>query len=158
MEIVILDDMVATFNTTWVRLANTAGHDQIKPGDEFKENGALEEFSVEATSFSPVPGASRIRLLRAHHSTKAEVHKSGAVLSMQRADISEVFASYQVKMDAEHNGSVEAPVIATVEPDIPDTIVVGGTEYANPAKRGRGRPKGSPNKPKQPLVPAWPSV
>lgn len=148
MEIVILDDMVATFNTTWVRLANTAGHEAIKPGDEFQENGALEEFSVEATSFSPVPGASRIRLLRAHHSTKAEVHKAGAVLSktnfpaMGASIVAPVISVGEVAEDGSQPFSVTATVV------MEDVA----------AKRGRGRPKGSPNKPKQPLVPVWPGV
>lgn len=148
MEIVILDDMVATFNTTWARVANTSGHEQIKPGDEFKENGALEEFSVEATSFSPVPGASRIRLLRAHHSTKPEVHKAGAVLSktnfpaMGMSIVAPVISVGEVAEDGSQPFSVTATVV------MEDVA----------AKRGRGRPKGSPNKPKSPLVPAWPGV
>jgi len=157
VEIVLLDDLVASHNTVWVRLANTTGHDQIKPGDEFKEVGALEEFSIEATSFSPVPGASRLRLLRAHHSTKPEVHKAGAVLARTN-DTSTVGAwPGPVLLDAEQNGSAEAPAIL-VEPEaeIPEYITAGGTQYANPAKRGRGRPPGSKNKPKQ--IPAWPSV
>lgn len=151
MEIVILDDMVATFNTTWVRLANTAGHEAIKPGDEFQENGALEKFSVEATSFSPVPGASRIRLLRAHHSTKAEVHKAGAVLSKTN-DTSQIVSS-------QHNGdTADNLILGDLDHGVLRNTVSVPDDIPDPAKRGRGRPKGSPNRPKQPLAPAWPSV
>lgn len=168
MEIVLLDDMQATHLTTWVRLANTTGHDSIKPGDEFKEVGALEEFSVEAVSFSPVPGASRIRLLRAHHASKPEVHKAGAVLAqtngttliISSAHNGDTANNYMVdETGKEYVGGV-AVGLAEPQPDaeISDTIIAGGTEYANPAKRGRGRPKGSPNKPKQPLMPTWPGV
>lgn len=154
MEIVILDDMVATFNTTWVRLANTAGHEAIRPGDEFQENGALEEFSVEATSFSPVPGASRIRLLRAHHSTKAEVHKAGAVLRQtnetwpgRNAFVPDHPMASALDLEAMH---------MTVTDPYPD--IASDAQEEGPVKRGRGRPKGSPNKSKQPLVPVWPGV
>lgn len=174
MEVVILDDMVATFNTTWVRIANTTGAEQIKVGDEFQEAGALEEFKVEATSFSPVPGASRLRLLRAHHSTKAEVHKAGGVLRQIGQtlvigpgappiflDSLNYNASDAINVtDNPTNGSasaVENPSEAVAsESLVPDTILVSGTEYPNPAKRGRGRPPGAKNKPKQ--VPAWPGV
>lgn len=151
MEVVLLDDMIATFNTTWARIANTTGADQIKVGDEFQEVGALEQFQVEAVSPSPVPGASRLRLLRAHHSTRPEVHKAGAVLrsTSTRSEPMAVQASTATNhTDLLANGSASAV----------DNLNEGTTDPLA-TKRGRGRPPGAKNKPKAPMqVPAWPGV
>lgn len=166
-EVVILEDMVAGYNTTWARVANTTGSDKIKPGDEFREQGALEEFRVEATAFSPIPGASKLFLQRGHHSTRPEVHKTGAVLMQlnivaaaangrlaESAIATPLAGTTAVTVSTQAQNT--AVGIAEREPD-PDPLEA----FVNPQviKRGRGRPAGSKNKPKQTMQPpAWPGV
>lgn len=171
-EIVALQDMVATYSSGWLKIANTQGHDHIQIKDRFREQGfgdGAEELEVEGVDFSPIGGASRIFVRRAANNTKAETHKLGCVfLQTNQAGPITIGPGMPPVFLTESGGLANANYPATsvtmnngavglAEPDdIPDTIVAGGTEYANPAKRGRGRPKGSLNKSKQ--IPDWPSV
>lgn len=152
MEIVILDNMVATYAGNWVRVANTAGYDRIQIHDRFREQGfgeGAEEIEVEGVDFSPIGGASRLFVRRAANNTKAEIHKSGVVMLQTFPYVIEGDAKFAPDVFDQRLGpggadkvyQAVSEAMATVEP-----------------KRGRGRPKGSPNKPKQPLVPTWPGV
>lgn len=176
MQIVILSDLVGSYLSTWVRLANTAGYDQIKPGDRFREQGfgeGCEELEVDGVDFSPVGGASRLHVIRAGNNTRVEVHRAGMVFEQIFNSRVPLEVAYQPLRERLANGSDAAAVSNQPENGIsesvhvqspegreaPDLITAGGTQYANPAKRGRGRPPGSKNKPKPPLnVPAWPGM
>jgi hypothetical protein len=84
LEITVLRDVVAAYGTLWVPISNSHGIDQIKIGDEFRENGtgeAGEIVAVEALDLSPVPGASRLYFRRGEHATRVETHRLGAVFT-----------------------------------------------------------------------------
>lgn len=115
MEVVILTDMMNSYATTWVRIANTQGIAEIKMGDEFREFGtgeAGERFKIEGIDLSPIPGSSRLYLLRGHRVTQPQSHRAGAVLQPL---------------------TMAAPVQATgLLDDDPEPVAAG--------KRGRTRP------------------
>ena len=79
MELVVLENVVASYATLWLRVANTEGYDKVRVGDEFKPAGALEILGVENVDPSPVAGASRIRFRRGEHATPIEAHRLGTV-------------------------------------------------------------------------------
>jgi hypothetical protein len=81
MELVVLENVVASYATLWLRVANTEGYDKVRVGDEFKPAGALEILGVENVDPSPVAGASRIRFRRGEHATPVEIHRMGSVLT-----------------------------------------------------------------------------
>lgn len=165
-ELVLLQDVVASYGSLWVRIANTQGHDQIKMHDRFREQGfgeGAEELEIEGVDFSPVSGASRVFVRRAANNTRAEVHRMGAVMqrvATERVNISAVVAEV---LYPTANGSASAD--AQVAPAITTTSVEGIMDepLVTLPKRGRGRPKGARNKPKpqlqsRPEVPAWPGM
>lgn len=166
MEIVILDNMVATYAGNWVRIANAQGYDRIQIHDRFREQGfgeGAEEIEVEGVDFSPIGGASRLFVRRAANNTKAEIHKSGVVMLQTNVERE---ANVAAVMEVQAAGANPIPLHnLSVASGAGMTWGVNNTATASttamveePAKRGRGRPKGSPNKPKQPLVPTWPGV
>lgn len=176
MELVILQDVVASFSSNWLRVANTAGLNSVQIKDRFREQGfgeGAEELEVEGIDISPVGGASRIFFRRAANNTQAEVHKLGCVFLqtypvpplLQPIDANNALVNtgWHIPIstvNAAASGITVSDVqvntaVGIAEPEEPEFITAGGTQYANP-KRGRGRPPGSKNKPKQ--VPDWPNV
>jgi hypothetical protein len=156
MELILLNDVVASYGSLWLRVANSRDLPQVKIHDRFREQGfgeGAEELEVEGIDLSPVSGASRIFVRRAANNTKAEVHRLGAVMMQVNQDSVEVIREIREQRTEQllSNGSASAEELVTVE---------GSTEPLLSPKRGRGRPKGAKNKPKPPLtrVPAWPGI
>jgi hypothetical protein len=159
MELVLLQDVVASYGSLWIRVANTQGHEGIQMHDRFREKGfgeGAEELEIEGVDISPVSGASRIFFRRAANNTRAEVHRLGAVMQLVGSPTS---IAYGPSIDIRDNVLLTdiAQVVVKQLPEIPEGLVTP------PIKRGRGRPPGSKNKPKAPLqsrpqVPAWPGV
>ena len=80
---VVLQDVMSSYASTWLRIAKTQGTETIRVGDVFREVGfgeGAEEMKVEAFEISPIPGGSRLLLLRAYHSTPPQSYRTGAVL------------------------------------------------------------------------------
>ena len=79
----MLQDVMASYASTWLRIATTQGTDTIRVGDVFRESGSgegVEEMKVEAFEISPIAGGSRLLLLRCFHGTKPQTYRVGAVL------------------------------------------------------------------------------
>ena len=82
MEVVILNDVMASYASTWLRIATTQGTDTLRIGDVFREAGSgegAEEMKVEAFEISPIAGGSRMLVLRCFKG-KPQSYRLGAVL------------------------------------------------------------------------------
>lgn len=124
LEVVLLQDVMASFATNWHRIATTEGVDTIKIGDVFREKGAgpgAEEIKVEALDLSPIPGGSRLLINRSHNRVSPQSYRLGAVL--QRVETAVPSPAADLGMDLH----VTAPL-----------------EVAVPVKRGPGRPRKEP--------------
>jgi len=122
MELVLLADVQNGYASSWIRIANTAGVEDIHIGDCFREQGfgkGAEELKVAGVDISPVGGFSKLFVDRGANATQPEVHRLGCVFEMVSIAVGP----------------------STVSPAF-DSI----REQA--AGRGRGRPPGSKNKPK----------
>lgn len=83
IEVVLLQDVMATFASNWYRIANTDGVEDIRIGDVFREKGSgegAEEIRVEAVDISAVAGSSRLLVNRAHNRVAPQSYRMGAVL------------------------------------------------------------------------------
>ena len=79
MEIVIIEDLVASYRTGWVRIAKTSDSESLRIGDVLRRRGngqGSEELKVEAIS------EGRVLLLRGHGPTPVDVHFHGSVFTV----------------------------------------------------------------------------
>lgn len=174
MEIVLLGDVVASYGSLWCRVANTQGLSAIAIKDRFREQGfgeGAEELEVEGIDLSIVSGASRLFFRRAANNTKAEVHRLGSVMIQTNAPPAPLLitasnastggATY-TNFGYTTNGSASQDERVTSAVKTSDEGTTEPLESPQAVKRGRGRPKGSKNRPKQPFgrvtVPNWPNV
>lgn len=177
MQLVILKDAVAGYATLWLPVANTDDLDQIKIGDRFRAKGfgeGAEVLNVEAIDPSIIPGASRIFFNRGFGGTAVETHRLGQVFIRlnETSDKHVVLAAGDPPVTVRNGDTVTFPpyTMSISREDAEDMGLASVTPAseqtervleANPltAKRGRGRPPGSRNKPRQPLgLPTWPGV
>src|SRR5207247_3028283 len=89
LEVVILNEVMASYASTWLRIATTQGTETLKVGDVFRESGAgdgAEEMKVESFDISPIAGGSKMLVVRCHHVTKPQTYRLGAVLRRLESD------------------------------------------------------------------------
>src|SRR5665213_19760 len=85
MELVLLADVQNGYGSSWIRIANTAGVEDIHIGDCFREQGfgkGAEEFKVAGVDISKVGGFSKLFVDRGANATQPEVHRLGCVFEM----------------------------------------------------------------------------
>lgn len=115
LEIVLLQDVLSSYASNWLRMATTTGADTIKQGDVFRERGfgeGAEELLVDALDISPIPGGSRILFRRCHHSTKPQSYRMGAVLLRISEEVmhhAEPVPDVHMTAGAQHPAEAPAP-------------------------------------------------
>ncbi len=164
MELVLLQDVVSSYASNWARIALTAGVKDIHIGDRFREQGfgpGAEEMEVAGIDLSPVGGASRIFFNRCANATQPMTHRLGAVFELVSTKSLVVDLAYQPLRETV-NVAVEPEVfddkmhdalkVAVATMERPGNDATGESAAPPPPlvplKRGRGRPPGSKNKPK----------
>ena len=131
MELVLLADVQNGYGSSWIRIANTAGVEDIHIGDCFREQGfgkGAEELKVAGVDISKVGGFSKLFVDRGANATQPEVHRLGCVFEMVGI----------------------APAVELVVTDVtnytaPPSYSIHEQAAGTPR---RGRPAGSKNKPK----------
>jgi hypothetical protein len=116
MEIVIIEDLVASYRTGWVRIARTSDAERLRINDVLRKRGngqGSEELEVEAIS------EGRVFLKRGHGPSPVDVHFHGTVFTVISAEGSAMTAPLTHSGFAPPTSSIDDPISQQVLASLP---------------------------------------